>query len=73
MCQIILKSASRSRSYGPDKFGLTDAHKPNCLFNNYVLLTASGLENKMYCPRTCRKLTNSKECLLMPVCGDSQV
>ena len=47
--QIILKSIHNCRSYGPDKFRLADAlehaHTPNCYCNNYISLTASGLNN----------------------------
>ena len=46
LCQIILKSIQNCRSYGPDKFGRTDIHMhtPNCHCDNYVSLTASGLD-----------------------------
>ena len=57
LSQIILKSIHNCRSYGLDKFGRMDtcahAHTPtqaytlNCHCDNYVSLTASGLDKKL--------------------------
>ena len=48
-CQITLKSIQNCRSDGPDKFEQMQAwihkHTPNCPYDNFVSLTASGLNN----------------------------
>ena len=63
-CVDHLKSINNCRSYGPDKIGrmqaLTHAHTPNCDCDNYVSLTTSRLDKKLYSKGHLRSTVCSK-------------